>query len=255
MDVFISYNTEDRPFAERLAKDLAFHGLHVWWDQWEMKVGDSLTEKIQDGISRSSWLAVVLSPRSVKSPWVKRELAAALAQEIESEKVVVLPVLVADCIVPPFLRDKIYADFRSSYRAGLGALLRRLAPPFRPDKLRRLLSQSESQVLRAFSSLDREGSRPTYRRFLLDLLSDDLSENRLAALFALGTVKDPDLRTHLISMLSDPSSAVRGRVAFYLGRFRRREALPAIERLMQDQNPAVRSAARTAYKEVTGAPP
>ena len=139
-DVFLSYSSQDRRFAERLAGDLVGHGLRVWWDRWEMQVGDSLIAKIQDGIQASSWLAVVLSPTSVASNWVKRELASALADEISTDRVRVLPLLIADCEIPPFLRDKLYADFRASYAAGLELLLRRLAPPLRPENGRRTQS-------------------------------------------------------------------------------------------------------------------
>lgn len=253
-DVFISYNTQDRPFAGRLAEDLRSFGLTVWWDQWEMAVGDSLIEKVQEGISRSSWLAVVLSPQSVASGWVRRELAAALAQEIGTQRVFVLPVLVADCQIPPFLADKIYADFRSSYRTGLQSLLRRLEPPIRPEVAAKLMSESDTAVRIAYSRIPKE-SQYRYRTFLFDKLSSSQVEERLAAMFALSTLRDPELGPRLLTMLKDPSTAVRRRIATNLGRLRSRENLRSIEVLMQDANSAVRSAARSAYKDVTGSRP
>jgi len=72
--VFISYSNKDRDFAERLATDLRASGAGVWFDQWEIKVGDSITQKINDGIHDNDYLAVVLSPDSVASPWVRKEL-------------------------------------------------------------------------------------------------------------------------------------------------------------------------------------
>jgi len=253
-DIFMSYNAHDRKFARRLAEDLTTYGLRVWWDQWEMGVGDSLIQKIQEGISESSWLAVVLSPSSVNSAWVERELAAALATEIENREVVVLPLLIADCHMPPFLKDKIYADFRDSYETGLQALLERVAPPIDPEIARSLLSEKESQVLNSYSKIARE-NRDRYHQFLYGQLSSGKGKNRLAALFALSMLRDPKLSQHLRTMLDDKSSALRGRIAFHLGRQRRRDALPAIETLMQDENPAVRSAARRAYREITGSRP
>jgi hypothetical protein len=128
-DVFISYSWKDRPFAEKLACDLKRHGVKVWIDSLEMKVGDSLNKKIQNGISRSGWLAVVLSPYSVASAWVEKELNAALEIELEKQSVFVLPVLYKECRIPLFLQDKIYADFRTSYQSGLDALFNKLCPP------------------------------------------------------------------------------------------------------------------------------
>lgn len=121
--VFISYSSVDRPFAERIVADFKRHGIHVWYDAWEMKVGDSLTRKIQDGIQESSYLAIVLSPNSVKSRWVRVELQAALNKEIERDSVFVLPILYKKCDLPAFLSDKIYADFSSDYHKGFQQLL------------------------------------------------------------------------------------------------------------------------------------
>lgn len=253
-DVFISYNSEDRLFAERLAKDLKSLGLTVWWDEWEMRVGDSLLEKIQQGISHSSFLAVVLSPGSVRSAWVNKELAAALAVEIETRDVIVLPLLLADCEIPPFLKDKIYADFRRSYRRGLERLCDRLVPPIMPELAMALMSQIESNVLRAQTRIPPD-RRAAYRRYLFQCLASDRDEERVGALFALATLRDPSLANQLPLLLADPSSAVRRRVAFYLGRLRNRQALASIEHLMQDRDPSVRSSARKAFKEITGTIP
>jgi hypothetical protein len=73
-------------------------------------------------------LAVVLSPRSIQSMWVRRELNAALAEELQKRGVFVLPILLEDCEIPLFLRDKLYADFRYQYSDGLDAILRTVAP-------------------------------------------------------------------------------------------------------------------------------
>lgn len=253
-DVFLSYNGQDRHFAKRLAGDLVGHGLRVWWDQWEMQVGDSLVAKIQEGIQSSAWLAVVLSPNSVGSNWVKRELASAIAVEISSDRVRVLPLLLADCDVPPFLRDKLYADFRESYDSGLESLLRRLSPPLHPQIQSLLLSDEEGKVRAAWVKLTQD-EKPRYRGMLLGKLESEDSRDRLAALTALAALRDPALQVSLSNLRSDPSPAVRQRVAFHLGRIKRRDAVPIVEVLMQDPNPAVRSAARTAYGSITGAKP
>lgn len=250
-DVFLSYSSQDRRFAERLARDLVGYGLRVWWDQWEMQVGDSLITKIQEGIQASSWLTVVLSPASVASNWVKRELVSALADEISTDRVRVLPLLLSDCEMPPFLRDKLYADFRVSYESGLELLLRRLAPPLRPEIQKALLSDDEGKALAAWAKLPRNQREP-YRAMLLGKLSSEDSHNRLAALTALATIRDPALYVSLGTLRSDPSPAVRSRIAFQLGRLKRPDVIPIVEALMQDSNPAVRSAARTAYSSIKG---
>jgi hypothetical protein len=127
--VFISYSHADRDFVAELADDLIRNRVLVWWDEWEIRVGDSLIEKIQDGISGSSYLAVVLSPNSVNSAWVQEELRAAMARQLEEKRTVVLPILLSDCELPLFLKEKCYADFRDNYDKGLEDLLHAMHPP------------------------------------------------------------------------------------------------------------------------------
>lgn len=120
---FISYSSRDRDWVERLAKDLRAKNLGVWFDKWEIRVGDSLIEKIGKGIRQNDFLIVVLSPNSVDSEWVKKELNEAMQREIREKRVVVLPVLMERCTLPPFLTDKKYADFAKSYEEGLSDLI------------------------------------------------------------------------------------------------------------------------------------
>jgi tetratricopeptide (TPR) repeat protein len=121
--VFISYSSFDRTFAEKLSADLRDMGIGVWFDQWEIKVGDSLVEKIAKGIEENDFLAVVLSPASLESNWVNKELRTALYREIEQKSVFVLPILLSNCDLPLFLKEKKYADFRENYEAGLKQIL------------------------------------------------------------------------------------------------------------------------------------
>lgn len=127
--VFISYSHGDRDFVAKLAANLASNRILVWWDEWEIKVGDSLLKKVEDGIMSSSYLAVVLSSNSVGSAWVQEELKAALARQLEERRTVVLPILLNDCKVPLFLKEKRYADFRQDYSRGLAELLSAIEPP------------------------------------------------------------------------------------------------------------------------------
>lgn len=124
--IFLSHSSNDKGFVSRLANDLVAKRVPVWFDQWELKVGDSLIEKIQQGLTDSSWLAVVLSKNSVKSQWVRKELAAAQALELHKRSVFVLPLIIEDCEIPVFLLDKLYADFRQSYENGFESLIRRV---------------------------------------------------------------------------------------------------------------------------------
>lgn len=127
--VFISYSHADRTFVEKLAHELIQNRILVWWDEWEIKVGDSLLQKIEAGITSTSYLIVVLSTTSVASAWVQEELRAALTRQLQEKKTIVLPVLLDNCEIPLFLRDKRYADFRTDFDPAFRNLIRAIASP------------------------------------------------------------------------------------------------------------------------------
>jgi hypothetical protein len=108
--IFLSHSRRDRGFARKFASDLRAHGVYVWVDEAEILPGDSLIEKLEQGIDEMNYLCVVLSPHSVASEWVKREVQIALTDEIHGKRVKVLPLLYKKCALPGFLRTMTYAD-------------------------------------------------------------------------------------------------------------------------------------------------
>lgn len=126
--IFMSHSSADKPFARRLGNELRGYGASVWIDNAEIRVGDSLIAKISEGISTTDYLVVLLSKASCESEWVQREVNIALTQEIHGKTVKVLPCLLEDCTIPPFLLDKKYADFRqvSDYVRARSALVQKL---------------------------------------------------------------------------------------------------------------------------------
>ena len=126
--VFLSHNHGDKEFVRRLAGDLRGRKVTVWLDEWELRVGDSIVERVQAGILEAGYLAVVLSPRSIQSVWVARELNAAFTEETRRRGIFILPVLLEDCDLPLFVRDKMYADFRGRYADGLQTMIRTIVP-------------------------------------------------------------------------------------------------------------------------------
>ena len=127
MPVFISYSHADADFVTILAANLVKRNAHVWVDIWELNVGDSILNKVQQAIQDSSALLVILSKASVASEWCRKELNAGLMRELDEKRVVVLPVLVNDCDIPVFLREKMYADFRTNFDSGLKSLVEGIA--------------------------------------------------------------------------------------------------------------------------------
>lgn len=127
-NVFLSHSHADKPFARRLAARLEAEGHGVWIDEAEINIGDSLIEKIRDGIDQVDYVAAILSSASIESEWVTRELDIASSREIEEKRVVVLPLLVEHVKLPGFLKGKFYGDFtdEAKFDEMLSLLLRKL---------------------------------------------------------------------------------------------------------------------------------
>ena len=109
--VFLAHSSRDKWFVRWLASKFEDYGIRYWLDEAELRVGDSLIGRIGEAIDECDFCAVVLSPSSVESEWVQRELHIALNKEFLSREVVVLPLLLEKVEIPPFLRDKVRADF------------------------------------------------------------------------------------------------------------------------------------------------
>jgi predicted nucleotide-binding protein len=124
IELFISYSSFDKEIAQKIAKNLKRHGYNVWLDEWKIKVGDSIIDKIGKGIIESDFLLILLSKKSTASQWVKQELNVAKMKEINKNKVFILPILIEDCAVPSMISDKKYADIRKSYRKGINEILK-----------------------------------------------------------------------------------------------------------------------------------
>jgi hypothetical protein len=121
---FLSHSSKDKPFIRQLASDLAKQGIDTWLDEQRILVGDSITEKIGQGLAQSDYFIIALSEASVGSAWVKKELSGALLREVERRKVTVLPIKLSECEIPEMLQDKKYADFSKSYKEGLQELIK-----------------------------------------------------------------------------------------------------------------------------------
>ena len=91
-DVFISHASEDKDeIARALAKALTEKGLSVWYDEFSLKVGDSLRQSIDQGLSHSKFGVVILSPHFFEKHWPQQELNGLATREVGGKKVI-LPV-------------------------------------------------------------------------------------------------------------------------------------------------------------------
>jgi len=122
--VFLSHNKADKDYARFLGGELLRQGANVWFDEWEIVVGDSIFDKIEQGLSNCDYFIILLSKNSVKSTWVREELKLVLSRRMSEGKVRIIPVLIEDCEIPAFVADLKRVDFNKSFEEGFEELSR-----------------------------------------------------------------------------------------------------------------------------------
>jgi hypothetical protein len=91
-DVFISHASEDKDTIVRsLAMELIGKGLKVWYDEFTLRIGDSLRQKIDKGLAKSRVGLVVLSPSFVAKGWTNYELDGIVTRTVSGEQIL-LPI-------------------------------------------------------------------------------------------------------------------------------------------------------------------
>ena len=91
-DVFISHASEDKDEVVRpLANELCNKGIKVWYDEFEMKIGDSLRRKIDKGLANSRFGIVVVSKDFIKKGWTNYELDGIITKAVSGEQII-LPI-------------------------------------------------------------------------------------------------------------------------------------------------------------------
>lgn len=86
-DVFISHASEDKDSVVRdLVNALTAQGLRVWYDDFTLRIGDSLRQKIDRGLAASRVGLVVLSPSFISKGWPNYELDGIVARSVSGEQ-------------------------------------------------------------------------------------------------------------------------------------------------------------------------
>ena len=86
-DVFISHASEDKESVARpLANALVKLGISVWYDEFELKIGDSLRRKIDNGLAHSNFGIVVISKNFINKGWTNYELDGLITRSLTGEQ-------------------------------------------------------------------------------------------------------------------------------------------------------------------------
>ena len=130
--VFISHASEDKnDVAKPLADILISKGVKVWYDEYELKLGDSLRKSIDKGLNQSDFGIVILSPNFFKKNWTDYELNSLVTIEMAYSRKIILPVWhnveLSEVIkYSPNLGDKIAASTKKGLEYVVNQILKAL---------------------------------------------------------------------------------------------------------------------------------
>jgi EAL domain-containing protein (putative c-di-GMP-specific phosphodiesterase class I) len=121
-DIFICHASEDKPDVVRpLYEKLESEGFNIWYDEAEIKWGDSITERVNWGLIHSKYVVVVLSESFLEKRWPNREFNSVVNTESSSGVVKVLPLVVGDGVIErkiieayPLINDKRYLKWSNN---------------------------------------------------------------------------------------------------------------------------------------------
>ena len=92
-DVFISHASEDKDdFVRELAEKLQERRIEVWYDEHSLKIGDSLRQSIDLGLSKSRFGIVVLSKVFFSKQWTNWELDGLIQRQMNTSNNLIIPI-------------------------------------------------------------------------------------------------------------------------------------------------------------------
>jgi hypothetical protein len=120
--LFLSHSSKNKDFVLQLGSYLNILEIDVWLDVWEMTIGDSLFDKLSEGLADSKFICLVISNDFHESKWASNELKQAFAREMREGKNLILPIIIENVKIPSFIEDKIYIDFTTNYYSAISKL-------------------------------------------------------------------------------------------------------------------------------------
>jgi hypothetical protein len=128
--IFVSYSMADRVAAREVAESLRAHGMSVWIDELDARVGDRIEDIIREQLDESDAFVLLISPDSQHSHWARYEMSEILKRTWSDPTKLVVPVLIGNAELPGYLRDhhffRVQPDVSPEF---FDALLRDLSTP------------------------------------------------------------------------------------------------------------------------------
>jgi mannitol/fructose-specific phosphotransferase system IIA component (Ntr-type)/phosphotransferase system HPr-like phosphotransfer protein len=140
-DVFLSYNTKDKPIVTELAQSLRGDGLRVWFDEWVIMPGDMITRTIDCGLEQSRIILLCMSKNSLGADWAGMETGTFRFRDPANLQRRFIPLRLDNSDIPAPLAQFAYVDWRTKSSDEYKKLLRTIkdspalhATPLRTDE-------------------------------------------------------------------------------------------------------------------------
>lgn len=105
MHVFLSHNSADKDAVRALAMLLAGEGINLFFDEWDIRLGDPLMGTIERGLQAADVFVVVWSTAAQRSNWVDIEVQTFLRRRIDNQALRVIPLMLDDTPLPALLAN------------------------------------------------------------------------------------------------------------------------------------------------------
>lgn len=100
--VFVSYSHKDKPVAEEIATMISAEGISVWFDEWKVVPGDSIIDKIGEGLICTHFVFLI-SNNTPQSKWQNQEFKSTFTRYVEESKPKIIPILLDEAKSPSLI--------------------------------------------------------------------------------------------------------------------------------------------------------
>lgn len=125
--VYLAHASEDKARVRPIAEFLMANGVEVWFDEWEIEPGDSLRQKMEEGLGAMTHFVAVLTETSITKPWVAKEIDVGMVQQVGGKsRFVPLVVDLDPAKLSPFLQAMLFLKIDPASELDLKGLVDRL---------------------------------------------------------------------------------------------------------------------------------
>ncbi len=115
-DVFLSPSSKNKPVVRYIAERLKKDGVKVWFDEWEIKPGDSIPAKIEEGLEHSRVLVLCMSANAFGSDWAQLESGTFRFRDPLNKERRFLPLRLDDAPIKGSLAQFLYINWLPAER-------------------------------------------------------------------------------------------------------------------------------------------